>query len=214
MAQVAAQQRGPGDRTRPGDSHVADLAAADPEDPRGVRVGADEGAADERAMRKTAPQPCGAGAGGHAALAATRRGGGDERHAAGVRERHGDRAAAVTHHRHERLLIRRGAGSRRASDLRVIPSRTRPIPRRPIRARRDRQSRLPDCGPPPAPPDGPPPPAPVPAGQTSGATRSTLKPVAPSVYQTSRRDGTITGSDMAKSLAMNPFSARGCVGAT
>jgi hypothetical protein len=34
------------------------------------------------------------------------------------------------------------------------------------------------------------------------------------VYQTSRRAGTITGLDIAKSLAMNSFSARGCVGAT
>jgi hypothetical protein len=41
-----------------------------------------------------------------------------------------------------------------------------------------------------------------------------LKPVVPSVYQTSRRSGTITGFDIAKSLAIMPFSARGWVGAT
>ena len=102
--------------------------------------------------------------------------------------------------------MRRGAGSRRASALRVMPSRTRPIPRRPTGERRDRQPAR-------AEPD-----APLPRfaalGHTSAATRRTLKPVAPSVYQTSRRAGTIAGWDIAKSLAMNSFSARGWVGAT
>ena len=49
-----------------------------------------------------------------------------------------------THHRHERLVFRCGAGSRRASALRVIPRRTRPMPRRPIGALRERQPRAVD----------------------------------------------------------------------
>src|SRR3954469_6789182 len=53
-----------------------------------------------------------------------------------------------THHLHERLVRRRGAGTRRRSALRVIPSRTRPTLRGPIGARRARQPARPALAPP------------------------------------------------------------------
>jgi hypothetical protein len=71
-----------------------------------------------------------------------------------------------THHDHARLVLRRGAGSRRASAFRVMPSRTRPIPRRPIGERRDRQAPRADGA-------EPGPPAAAEPGQTAAATRRT-----------------------------------------
>ena len=86
-----------GDRTRPGDRSRGGPCPGASQYAGGARAGAHERAADGGAVGVAAPQPAGAGAGGHAALAASAAAVRDERHAARLRERHGDRAGAALH---------------------------------------------------------------------------------------------------------------------